>query len=65
MENIFREYKTDAEFEMRPRLDFPAHVHDSVELVYVCRGGGNAFIGSRKYVLTEGSFFIACSCQSA
>ena len=50
MENIFREYKIKVEFEKRSRLDFPPHLHDDVEIVYVIRGNGEAFCAGKKYM---------------
>lgn len=59
MENIFREYKTKVEFEKRSRLDFPPHLHDDVEIVYVIRGNGEAFCAGKKYSIEPGMFFVA------
>lgn len=59
MQNIFREVKTRITFERRKGLDFPAHIHDDIELVYVVRGGGLAYCDGRQYALTPGSFFLA------
>jgi len=58
MQNIFREVKTQLVFKHRTGIDFAAHIHDDLELVYVKQGGGIAYCDGRQYTLTEGSFFL-------
>lgn len=58
MQNTFRETKTDIVFEIRKELNFPAHIHDDIELVFVKNGGGEAFCNGKGYTLKNNSFFI-------
>lgn len=59
MEGIFREIKTQLRLTENKNVNFAAHVHDDVELVYVRRGGGTAMCDGRSYPLQEGSIFLA------
>lgn len=59
MQNIFREFKQNIEFFNTTALDFSAHVHENLELVYTVRGSGNAYCDGKKYSLSENSFFLA------
>ncbi len=58
MEKIFREIKRTLGFEQRDFLDFPAHIHEEIELVFVKRGGGIAYCDGKKYQLAENSVFL-------
>ena len=58
MQDFFRETKTRPYFERTDTLNFPPHIHDDIELIYVKRGEGTAFCDGREYHLTENSFFI-------
>lgn len=57
MQKVFREVKKQIVFENRSALDFPAHIHEDIELVFVKRGGGTAYCDGKKYSLRENSFF--------
>jgi len=46
-------------FYYTKQLDYPAHIHEDIELVYVLDGGGIAFCDGKKYELSKGSFFLA------
>lgn len=59
MQNTFREIKTDIIFTTNNELNYPAHVHDDIELVFVKEGGGEAFCNGKGYTLKKNSFFIA------
>lgn len=59
MENIFRETKKGFNFFPSVLPDFPAHIHDDIELIFVFEGSGTAFCDGEKYELSSGSFFIA------
>ncbi len=59
MQEIFREIKTNIEFRRRPSLNFSAHIHEDIELVYVKEGGGYGDCNGKRYRLTPGSFFMA------
>ena len=58
MRQVFRQTKPQISFFERATLNFPAHIHDEIELAYVKRGGGTAWRDGRKYILTEDSFFL-------
>lgn len=58
MEKIFREVKGKITFHRTAYLNFPAHVHDDIELVYVRQGGGIAWCDGKKYSLTPGMCFL-------
>lgn len=59
MDNVFREIKQSVTFFSTRCLDFPAHIHEEIELVYVRRGTGVAYCDGKRYVLSERSFFWA------
>ena len=40
-------------------LDVPAHIHDSIEIIYIIRGKAKAFYDGQEYVLSENEAFIA------
>ena len=39
-------------------LDFPPHIHEDVELVYMRKGSCTAYCAEKKYLLTQGDFFL-------
>ena len=59
MANYFREVWTKLYLRKDDNINFPTHIHDEVELVYVIRGGGNAFCDGVSYTLTDGSIFVS------
>ena len=59
MQEVFREIKRNIEFRRRPFLNFSAHIHEDIELVYVKKGQGFGYCNGQKYALTPGNFFIA------
>ena len=58
MEKIFREVKGQIAFRKNAHLNYPAHVHDDIELVYVQGGGGTAWCDGKKYELRPGTWFL-------
>lgn len=58
MQHIFRQTKPHISYFIRATLDYPAHVHDDIELVYVRRGSGTACCDGKKYALSEGAVFL-------
>ncbi len=58
MQKIFREIKRRIILETRASLDFSAHIHDDIELVFVKKGSGVAYCDGKKYNLVENSFFL-------
>lgn len=58
MSSYFREVRKQIYFRRDPNVNFPAHIHDNIELVYVFEGSGNAFCDGKQYALTSDSVFI-------
>lgn len=59
MKKFFYEIKKEMEFSKRKsNLNFPAHIHESVELIYLISGTAKAFCNGKSYNLKEGNFFI-------
>ncbi|MBQ8868326.1 MAG: AraC family transcriptional regulator [Oscillospiraceae bacterium] len=58
MQDFFRETKTKLYFEYTDSLNFPPHIHDDIELIYIRRGSGYAFCDGKEYYLCDNSFFI-------
>lgn len=59
MQKIFRETKWRLILEERNILDFPTHIHEDIEVVFIKKGKGVACCDGKKYNLKENSFFIA------
>ena len=57
MDKVFRQIKNGISFGWGTTLDFPAHIHEDMELVFVKKGGGVAYCDGTKYELEEQSFF--------
>lgn len=58
MERIFREVKKNLILITTKELNFPVHVHEDIELIYVKKGSGTACCDGRTYKLEENSFFL-------
>lgn len=58
MLQIFRENRPQITYFMRKKADFPAHIHDDIELVYVKKGRGIAWCDGKKYNLTDHAMFL-------
>jgi AraC-like DNA-binding protein len=59
MQTVFREIKSQIIFQQRTNPNFPAHVHDNIELVYTKKGRGTAYCDGKKYTLVDGTWFLA------
>jgi len=59
MDNYFREIWTNIYLRKDNDVNFPVHIHDDIEFVYVIQGGGHSFCDGIQYTLTPGSVFIA------
>lgn len=57
LQKIFREIKNDFNFYKANNLNYPAHIHEYIELIYVKNGSATAFCDGKEYTLTENSFF--------
>ncbi len=58
MENIFKEVRSEIQFERKKNINFPAHIHEDVELIYIKHGICTAFCDGEKYTLKDGNFFL-------
>jgi len=47
------------QLQERNTLDFPQHLHDVLELVFLHRGSATAICGNRRYGLTPGDVFVS------
>lgn len=59
MQKVFREVKHKIYFRKAEKINFPAHVHQDIELVLTLKGSGTAFCDGVKYELKDNSFFLA------
>ncbi len=58
MQKIFRESRDSIFLDNKVTLDFPAHIHEDIELVFVKKGGGTACCDGKKYALRENNIFL-------
>ncbi len=63
MRNIFKEVKTKIQFQRRVRVDYFAHIHEDIEVVFVKKGNATAFCEGKKYELCQNSFFLVAPYQ--
>lgn len=59
MERFFRETKQEITFFSTKNLDFPAHIHEDVEMVFTRKGNGLVYCDGTPYHLTDRSCFLA------
>jgi len=59
LENIFRQVRAKIEFRHQSSVDYPAHIHEDMELIYVKKGSCTAVCDGRKYTLTQNTCFLA------
>lgn len=59
MKPFFREAKKKIEFFKTNNPDYPAHLHEEIELLYVKYGFCTAFVDGREYTVNENEFFIS------
>lgn len=58
MKQYFRETIKRVTMGITKNLDFPPHIHEDVELVYMVRGTCTAYCQEKRYDLTPGDFFL-------
>ena len=61
MNKVFREVRkfgSNIFFDKRNLINYPAHIHEEIELVFVKKGRAIGFCDGKKYELTEGTFFL-------
>lgn len=59
MDNFFRETWTKLYLRRDNRANFPTHIHDEIELMYVVQGSGTAYCDGIPYPLSKGSIFVS------
>lgn len=63
MRNIFKEVKTKIQFQKRATVDYFAHIHEDVEVVFVKKGRATAYCDGKKYELCDNTFFLVAPYQ--
>ena len=58
MDKFFREVRKKLYFSKDDNINFPTHIHDDMEIIYVIRGGGTAYCDGKKYSLEAGCVFV-------
>ena len=58
MQEIFREDKKKIEFMNNSSMNFPPHIHESIELVHMTNGRGKAFCNGKCYDIAKGSIVL-------
>lgn len=56
---LLYEEKTDIRLTYPKGVDFPPHMHNALELVFVLRGSVTAICGTRRLAMTAGDVFVA------
>lgn len=56
---LLHEKKTDIRLTYPSSVDFPPHLHDALELVFILRGTTTAICDRGRWVLTAGDVFVA------
>ncbi len=56
---LFRQQDPNIRFQKRTSLDFPVHIHDVLEVVFLREGSATAICGNNRYPLKPGDVFIA------
>lgn len=56
---LIHQENPNIQFQSRQNLDFPQHIHDVLELVFVRTGTVTAVTGSQRYALTAGDLFVS------
>lgn len=55
----FYEHKQPVTVYYQQRLDFPLHLHDAVEIVYVLEGNSTVICDTQRHTLAPGDLFLA------
>lgn len=58
MKNIFRQSSSNFQFFEGGNPNFPSHVHEDFEILYMEKGSGYAYCDEILYELKEGDFFL-------
>lgn len=59
MKSFFRESRRKIHFFKTLNPDFPAHLHEEIELLYVKEGKCTAFVNGKEYEVNKNEFFIS------
>jgi len=58
MINVFRENKKDFEILPHGNPNFPPHIHEDIEIIFIRQGEGYGFCDDVSYKLKQGDFFL-------
>ena len=58
MNTAFREVKKSIQLSATGNPNFPPHLHEAVEIIYMKHGQGIAYCNGEAYTLTAGDFFL-------
>lgn len=58
MKKFFREKKDNFQIYNSGNPNFPPHLHDDIEIMYISRGEGYGFCDDVKYTLKKGDYFL-------
>lgn len=56
---LLHQENPNIQFQSRQNLDFPQHLHDVLELIFLRSGSATAVSGNRRYDLTAGDVFVS------
>ncbi len=56
--NVFRQSDNNFKFYERGNPNFPPHIHEAIEIIYIEKGNGFAYCDDTLYELEAGDFFI-------
>lgn len=63
MKNIFKEVRTEIKFVRTINVDYFAHIHEDIEIVFVKRGSVTAFCDGKKHQLSDNMCFLTAPYQ--
>lgn len=59
MSVAYREIKNAIQFELVDNIDYEAHIHEDIEIMFSRKGSGYTHCNGKKFLLKENSFFIS------
>lgn len=63
MQNIFKEVKSEVQFQIRTDVNYLAHIHEDIEIIFVKQGSVTAFCDGQKYILGDNTLFLVSPYQ--
>ena len=58
VQHALRENKLGFEFYLSPSVNWPAHIHENLEIIFVREGGCTAYCQGKEYALGKNSVFL-------